>query len=175
MWCNLTGQHVAGVRQHIKACAEQSDAHFHGDCELARALRLAILLRPLPLGPLNEVRMVADFAQDVNASQGSPVAGKDGVNLLAVQVGSVHVALVLAQLAEQHLKDMLWVLVMLYVMGCMQQGYWCQPALPTCVQNCARVLKLQAGVVQIVPIFTQLCRRVGAQVKLVGMLRSRGR
>ena len=48
--------------------------------------------------------MVTDFAQDVDAGKGLAVASKDGVNLLAVQISPVQVPLVLAQLAEQHLR-----------------------------------------------------------------------
>ena len=48
--------------------------------------------------------MVADLAQDVDASKGLTVASKDGIHLLAVEVGPVQVSLVLAQLAEQHLR-----------------------------------------------------------------------
>ena len=79
------------------------EAYLHEDCELARLLRLAILLRPLPLGALQQVGVVANLAQDINARQGLAVSGKDGVHLLAVEVGSVQLPLLLAQLAEQHL------------------------------------------------------------------------
>ena len=48
--------------------------------------------------------MIADLAQDVNARQSLAIASKDGVHLLTVQVSSVQVTLVLAQLAEKHLQ-----------------------------------------------------------------------
>ena len=49
--------------------------------------------------------MIADLAQDVDASKGLAVASKDGIHLLAVEVGPVQVPLLLAQLAEQHLRS----------------------------------------------------------------------
>ena len=53
---------------------------------------------------LQQVGVVADLAQDVNAGKGLAVASKDGVHLLAVKVGSIQLPLVLAQLAKQHLR-----------------------------------------------------------------------
>ena len=96
---DLYQQHYLCVKFH----QHQVVGYLHGNSELPGALRLAIQLRALPLGALYEVRVVTDLAQDVDASESCPVACKDGVHLLAVEVGTVHVPLVLAQLAEQHL------------------------------------------------------------------------
>lgn len=44
--------------------------HLHGNSELAAANRVAVLVHALPLLALQQVRVVADLAQDVNACQG---------------------------------------------------------------------------------------------------------
>jgi hypothetical protein len=48
---------------------QQIRAHLESDDELAGAHGVAVLLGALPLAPLQEVRVVADLAQDVYARQ----------------------------------------------------------------------------------------------------------
>ena len=78
--------------------------YLHENSQFTRLVGSPILLRAFPLGALKQVWMIADLAQDVDACQGLPVAGKDGIHLLAVEVGFVHVTLILAKLTEEHLQ-----------------------------------------------------------------------
>ena len=56
-----------------KGCAMRSfqalAGHLHGDDELAGALHVAVVVRVLPGGALQQVRVVAQLAEDVDAGQ----------------------------------------------------------------------------------------------------------
>lgn len=54
---------------------------------------------------LQEVGVIADFSEHINASQCVTVACEDGLYVLTGQVASVQLSLIPAQSAEQHLSN----------------------------------------------------------------------
>ncbi len=56
--------------------------YLQGDSKLARALLGTVCLRTRPVGSLQEVRVVADLPQDINASECIAAAIEDVIHLL---------------------------------------------------------------------------------------------